>query len=108
VPRAYALRKRGSYAEDHLDGWCRQIVESHYDFLRSMTCDTCLIADHEFVTRDRAGRIIGKSSTLYGQALPEPDVSWTWSIVPPGEGSQYFSKELNVGAWYALQSGERT
>lgn len=103
VPRAYALRKPGGPDEEHLDDWCRQIVASHYAFLRSLTCDTCLIADHEFVKRDRTGRVVSAGSTLYGLALTEPDDSWTWNIMPMGKGRQYVSKELNVGAWQSLR-----
>jgi uncharacterized UPF0146 family protein len=103
VPRAYALRKLGGLDEDKVDDWCRQIVESHYAFLRSMSCDTCLVADHEFVKKDQEGRIVSKGSTLFGLALPAPDVSWTWNIMPLGKGRQYISKELNVGAWQVLR-----
>ena len=103
VPRAYALRKRASLDEDCVDEWCGRIVASHYDFLQSMSCDTCLVADHEFVKRDREGRLVSKSSTLFGLALPAPDVSWTWNIMPPGRGRRYISKELNVGAWQMLR-----
>lgn len=105
VPRAYALRKLSGLDEDLLDDWCRQIVASHYAFLQSMSCGTCLVADHEFVKRDREGRIVSRNSTLSGFALPEPDVSWTWSIMPMDGGRHYFSKELNVGAW--LRSEKR-
>jgi len=99
VPRAYALRNMGGFDEDCVDEWCSRIVASHYAFLRSMSCDTCLVADHEFVKRDREGRLVSKSSTLFGLALPAPDVSWTWNIMPLGKGRRYLSKELNVGAW---------
>ncbi len=99
VPRAYALRKLQCIDEEQLDDWCRQIVESHYAFLRSLACPVCLVADHEFVKRDREGRIVSRGSTVAGLTLPEPQASWTWNIVPMGEDGQYASKELNVGAW---------
>ena len=103
VPRAYVLRKLGGIDEDQIDDWCRQIVESHFAFLRSLSCNACLVADHAFVKRDREGRIVSTGSTLLGLALPEPDVSWTWNIIPPGERGRYLSKELNVGAWQLLR-----
>ncbi len=99
IPRAYALRKL-RVDEEETDGWCRQIVESHYAFLRSMPCAVCLVADHEFVKRDRDGRIVSQGSTISGLALTGPDVSWTWNIAPMSEDGQYLSKELNVGAWH--------
>jgi hypothetical protein len=100
VPRAYALRKLPGLDEEHVDDWCRRIVESHYAFLRSMPCEVCLVADHEFVKRDREGGIVSQGSTVSGLALPGPDASWTWNIIPMGGNRQYLSKELNVGAWH--------
>ena len=99
-PRAYALRKLSGLSEEQVDDWCRQIVESHYAFLRSMPCTVCLIADYEFVKRDQEGKIVSQGSTITGLNLPDPDASWTWNIVPIGERDRYLSKELNVGAWH--------
>ncbi len=100
VPRAYALRRLKHIDEEELDGWCRQVVESHHAFLTSLSCSVCLVADHEFVKRDREGTIVGRASTVWGLTLPEPHASWTWNIAPMGERRPYLSKELNVGAWY--------
>lgn len=100
VPRTYALKKLSGLNEEYLDGWCRRIVEAHYAFLRSLPCDVCLVADHEFVKRDKKGDIISQGSTVSRLALPDPDASWTWNIIPMGENRQYLSKELSVGAWH--------
>jgi hypothetical protein len=100
VPRSYALMKLSGLKEEHVDDWCRRTVESHYAFLRSLPCSVCLVADHEFVKRDKQGDIISRGSTVSGLVLSEPDISWTWNIVPMGENRQYLSKELNVGAWH--------
>jgi hypothetical protein len=100
IPRAYAARQGPVPSEDQMDDWCRRIVESHYASLRSMTWDVCLIADYEFVKRDKEGSIFSKASTIYDLPLPEPDASWTWNIVPLGKDSRYLSKDLSVGAWH--------
>jgi hypothetical protein len=100
IPRTYAAKQRPGLPHDQVEDWCRQIVEFHYASLASMSCDVCLVADHEFVKRDTGGSIISRASTLYGLGLPEPDVSWTWNIVPAGTGARSSSKELNVGAWH--------
>jgi hypothetical protein len=100
VPRAYALRKLTLIDEEQLDGWCRQVVESHHAFLLSLPCSVCLVADHEFVKRDREGTVVGRASTICGLTLPTPHASWTWNIAPMGEDRPYLSKELNVGAWH--------
>jgi hypothetical protein len=100
VPRAYALRKLLHIDEEQLDGWCRQIVESHHAFLLSLPCSVCLVADHEFVKRDGEGTIVSRASTVCGLTLPKPHASWAWNIAPRGEDRPYLSKELNVGAWH--------
>ena len=100
VLRKYALKKLKGLARDHVEAWCRQIIEAHYAFLRSLPCNVCLIADHRYTKRDRNGRITAQGSTISGISLPAPDDSWTWNIAPIGEESRFYSKELDVGAWY--------
>lgn len=100
VPRSYALKNLLGLDEEHVDDWCRRTVESHYAFLRSMPCDVCLVADHQFVKRDQTGDTVSRGSTVSGLALPEPDASWTWNIIPMDGNRQYLSKDLNVGAWH--------
>jgi hypothetical protein len=99
MPRTYALKKLHNVEEEAIDDWCRQITDSHYAFLQSLPCPVCLIADHEFVKRDREGRIVSQGSTIAGIALPEPEASWTWNIAPLGENDRFLSKELKVGVW---------
>ena len=105
IPRTYAANQRPGLPHDQVEEWCRQIVESHYAFLRSLSCDVCLVADHEFVKRDHGGSIISRASTVYNLVLPEPDASWTWNIVPAGRDGRSSSKELNVGAWHMHYGG---
>jgi hypothetical protein len=100
IPRSFALKKQRGLDEEQLDEWCGRIVESHYHWLVSLSCERCIISDHEYVRRDREGRIISRSSTVYGLALPKTDAFWTWHIAPIAEDRQYFSKELKVGVWF--------
>jgi len=100
IPRTYAAKQRPGLPHDQIEDWCRQIVESHYTYLRSMTCDVCLVADHAFVKRDKDGSIISRASTLYDLVLPEPDASWTWNIAPAEHDGRSSSKALIVGAWH--------
>jgi hypothetical protein len=100
VPRAFAARTFPGIADDRIDDWCRQIVESHYTWLRSRHGEVCLVADYEFIKRDRQERIISRDSTVYGLEMPAPDASWTWDIAPHGKDLRSTSKELLVGAWH--------
>lgn len=92
MPRAYVLKKMRNLDEEDVDDWCEQITGSHYAFLQSLACPVCLIADHEFVKRDREGKIMGQGSTIAGLALPTPAASWTWNIVPLGEQDRFLSR----------------
>jgi hypothetical protein len=103
MPRAYALKKLRGLEEEVVDEWCAQITSSHSSFLQQLTCPVCLIGDHEFVKRDREGKIVSQGSTVAGLALPEPEASWTWNIVPLGEKARFLSKELKVGVWQLRQ-----
>jgi hypothetical protein len=100
IPRAYASQRFRGLNEYQVDEWCSRVVAAHYSFLRSLPCDVCLVADHEFVKRDSSGSVISRGSTVYGLELPAPDISWTWDIIPPNKVSRSASKELIVGAWH--------
>jgi hypothetical protein len=100
VPRTYASLQRPALSHDLVEDWCRRIVESHFASLASMSCDVCLVADHEFIKRDKGGSIISRATTVYDLVLPDPDASWTWNIAPAGNDGESSSKELNVGAWH--------
>jgi len=99
MPRAYALKKLRNLDEENIDDWCQQITGSHYAFLQSLRCPVCLIADHEFVKRDKEGKVVSQGSTIAGFTLPDPETSWTWNIIPLGEKDRFVSKELKVGVW---------
>lgn len=100
MPRAYLLKIRPPADQELLDDWCRRIVESHYTSLHNLAGNVCLIADYEFVKRDKEGKVFSRGSTVFGTRLPEPEVFWTWHIAPLNTESTFHSKELIVGAWH--------
>lgn len=100
VPRAYASQRFQGLDAYAVDEWCGRTVASHYQALRSLSTDVCLVADHAFVKRDATGEVVSRGSTVYGLELPVPDASWTWNIAPFDKVSRTFSKELIVGAWH--------
>ncbi len=103
IPRAYVTQMQPPLPEDKIEEWCRSIVEAHHAWLRSQTCDVCLVADHAFIKRDRQGTVISKGSSVYGLDLLQPDEEWTWNIAPINEENRHTSKELIVGAWRFAQ-----
>jgi hypothetical protein len=99
IPLDYLSRKSKAHSESEMDVWCDQIRQAHYDELKRLPCNICLIADHEFIRRDREENIIERGSTIGSLALKGPDKLWTWHIAPYGEERRNSSKELIVGAW---------
>ncbi len=99
VPRAFVLRTMPGLDEEAVEDWCRQIVDSHYMYLTSLQCPVCVVADRDFIKRDHSGNIVSRGSTVFNSALPDPEASWTWDIIPARTDRRFLSKELIVGAW---------
>ncbi len=100
MPSEYVADHLRDFDEERLDAWCRRVVDAHYAMLRSLGGRVCLVADHAYVERDKAGTIVESGSTIHGLALPEPDAAWIWQIAPLGESARDRSTELSVGAWH--------
>jgi len=99
IPAEYLSTNMITRDEPAIDQWCDKIRHVHYEALMGLSRPVCLIADYEFIRRDKAGIIIGQGSTVGTLSLPAPDRTWTWHIEPYGEGRPDSSKELIVGAW---------
>lgn len=99
IPHIYAMKNMPEIPENELKNWCRQIVESHIFWLKSLPCATCTISDHSFTKKNIQGNIIETGSTVYGTVLPEPEKSWIWNLAPCGEECHDISKELYIGVW---------
>lgn len=100
IPQNYVRKKLPEHDEETIAAWCDQIREAHYHALKALLCDVCLIADHEYIYKDKKGNVIEQGSTVGGLSFSEPDMSWWWEIAPLGAMSRHSSKELHVGAWY--------
>jgi hypothetical protein len=99
IPLEYVMKKMPGIDEEKIDEWSDAIRTAHFEALRNMNCDVCLVADYEFSRKDRAGNVVEKGSTIGGVVLPKSDESWVWEISPMGEESGDLSKELRGGAW---------
>jgi hypothetical protein len=100
IPQDYVQKKMPDHDEWTIAEWCDQIREAHYHALKALLCDVCLIADHEYIYKDKKGDVSEQGSTVGGLSFSEPDMSWWWEIAPLGTMSRHSSKELHVGAWY--------
>jgi len=100
IPQDYVRKKLPEHDEETIAAWCDQIHEAHYQALRALSSEVCLIADHEYVYKNKERNVIEQGSTVGRVILPEPDASWWWEIAPLGSASRHSSKELHVGAWH--------
>ena len=100
MPRAHVIRERPDLDDGQLDAWCGRIAAAHLGLLRSLERRVCLVADHAYAKRDRAGAVVESGSTIYDLPLPSPDAAWTWQLAPLGEGDRTLSTGLLVGAWH--------
>ena len=106
IPRAFVLAEFPGIDKGRLEEWCSEISASHDRMLRQASPFVCLVADHAFVQRDKAGAVCNRGSTIGRLVLQDPDESWTWLIDPGEKGRQdSVSKELLVGAWFRKSSG---
>ncbi len=106
IPRAYVLSEYSGVDKDRLEEWCSEISAAHDRMLRQASCPVCLVADHAFVQRDKAGVVRSRGSTIGSLVVQDPEESWTW-LIDPGEKNRQdaVSKELLVGAWFRRTGG---
>jgi hypothetical protein len=81
VPERYLLAA-GAHPPEAIDAYARAVVQAHLDYLRRLSGVVALVADVELRTVSAAGRVLERSSTLYGAALPWRGECWVWPLVP--------------------------
>jgi hypothetical protein len=97
LPERYLL-DTGAHAPDAIHAWARSVISGHLEWLRKFPAIVPVIADIEAATVDRADRVVGRSSTLYGLAAPFTGTSWTWTLVPRAGFPPYQATHLHVVA----------
>jgi len=76
------------------------IVKQHLDFLQQQSCPVCLIADREDIEFNRAGKVLDSWDPTWEVALPEPEESWDWVLMPIGEYDRGKGQKNRVGVSY--------
>ena len=100
VPAEYIRKKTDACDEALIQAWCNRLRLGHFNVLRGLACDVCLIADYRYAYRSIKDNIIEQDTTVGDLELPAPQRSWTWDIAPRGEIGPKIAKELIVGAWH--------
>lgn len=84
-------------AEAEIAAWSRRVIQSHFDWLRTLPGSVGLISEiEERIIRE--GEIVGRRDSLFGAIPPKMSATWTWDIAPLGEVYADRAIRLIVGA----------
>ena len=88
-----------SLPQTALAGWIKDIQQSHWDWLRTLSPCRCIITDQRHTVRNREGRTVRLDAMIDPNMLPESQERWTWQLAPPGEINRSERTEAEVSAW---------
>ena len=89
-----------------LGGFCRALIEAHFDWLGNLPGRTCLLCDKAWQRFD-GGRLIESQDALEGAALPGPDRVWTWRIAPSPEESFAYDRHNLVWGYRDFSAAQK-
>jgi hypothetical protein len=95
MPEQY-LRRWPVLSTDQIDSFCRQLVEAHLNYLRSLPGIVALIADIESRTMTQIGDEVARRNTLYGASFPFGGERWIWPLVPRSARPLHHAEHLVV------------
>jgi hypothetical protein len=95
VPCQYLLGA-GAHSEQEVAAFGRDLVRAHIDYLRRLPGVVALVCDLERLTRDRAGRLVERRSTLRDVPLPWAGEEWVWDLAPRPEADREYSYQRRV------------
>jgi hypothetical protein len=90
------LLRAGVHPPDAITAYARDVVVAHLGYLRRLPGVVALIADVEALTVSAAGRVVSRSTTLYGAELPWEGESWVWPLVPRRAAYPHHGAHLHV------------
>lgn len=95
MPVGY-LKRVGGHAREAIEGFARDIVRAHLDYLHRLPGVVAVIADYEALTLNANGDVLKRESTVYDVELPWPGEEWTWRLVPLTRQPPHRSEWLKV------------
>ncbi|MBI9072574.1 MAG: hypothetical protein JEY94_13310 [Melioribacteraceae bacterium] len=88
-----------NFSEEQILNFCNSIIKSHYQFLKRLSCEICLIAETKREFIDKKSNIIKSNDALFGFKLEESKTTWDWELAPTGEYSSKYSIENKIFAY---------
>lgn len=92
--------KRNGVGDALVEGFSKQLVEAHLNYLKKMSGRKCLITDLEFVAKDRQGNVVASESAIYDLELPKAFKKWNWDVAPAPEIDKELDFLHKVGVYY--------
>jgi hypothetical protein len=105
IPEQYLLQA-GTHSPQEIASYCRDVVQSHLDYLHRLPGVVTLIADIEARTVSTAGTVVAHHSTLYGADFPFGGERWIWPLVPRKRAFPHHAEHLVVAG--VVDINERT
>ncbi len=107
IPEQY-IRRTGTHSSAEITSYCRDVVQTHLDYLRRLPGVVTLIADFEARTISSAGNEVARHGTLYGVEFPFAGERWDWPLVPRKRSFPHHGEHLIVaGVVDIKESSER-
>ncbi len=79
------LMHAGTHDRDTITDFARDLIDSHFEYLRRLPGTVALIADVEHLKVDPKGSVVERVDTLHGVPLPWTGEEWIWDIAPRPE-----------------------
>ncbi|WP_431860738.1 hypothetical protein [Azospirillum sp.] len=98
-----ALERRGVAVAERA-AFARALVEGHVAWLRASAPVAALFTDVETEWVED-GRVVAREDSLWGAALPPPDLRWSWDVAPRGEHERRRDLRHRMAAWRNLNAG---
>lgn len=95
MPRDY-LNWFGVHSAEAIDAYARAVIVAHLSWLQRLPGTVALLTDVECMTLARGGRVVRKTSALFGVELPWTGDSWVWNLAPQWEVSRRYSYQRRV------------
>jgi hypothetical protein len=95
LPQRY-LQSARLHTPEQINAYCRQVVESHIDYLKCLPGVVAIIADVETRTMSQAGLEMARKNTLYGAEFPWQGETWIWNLVPRRTAYPHHGEHLVV------------
>lgn len=94
------LMKQYGFSETQADALGKQLIFAHMNYLKQFKARVCLIADREDREFDQHDIELDCFDPWWGVQSPQAEHTWSWQVVPLGEGKPNRKQQNTVGVSY--------